>query len=186
MDYDRDDGGSINSSLMDGEDSISEDEDAIGGWDNEEDFWDDDSVAEEESARVDAPANPLNGTASEHAYDSRVDRALWIGDQLGQSKKFCLLSWACRRCLVLYNDIILRPDGRSVQHAPPPRTSAQHRAAYGALDAGDASVLEVIGRTLTCDQRYWIWAQTIIVWVSPVELLKASLTTTCISVRLEE
>ena len=55
MDYDRDDGGSINSSLMDGEDSISEDEDAIGGWDNEEDFWDDDSIAEEESARVDAP-----------------------------------------------------------------------------------------------------------------------------------
>jgi len=155
VDYDRDDGGSINSSLMDGEDSVSEDEDAIGGWDNEEDFWDDDSVAEEESARVDAPANPLNGTASEHAYDSRVDRALWIGDQLGQSKKFCLLSWAWRRCLVLYHDIILRPDGRSVQHAPPPRTSAQHRAAYGALDAGDAIDAALKATTKEDTVRYW-------------------------------
>jgi hypothetical protein len=62
---------------------------------------------------------------------------LWIGDLLGQNKLACLLSYACRRCLVRYHelgDIILQPDGSRRPDAPKARTTRMLRFAHAFLN----------------------------------------------------
>lgn len=76
--------------------------------------------------------------------------ALWLGDLLGQNKLACLLSWACRRCLVRYRELgtlLLRADGSAEPTAPPPRLSRFHRLAYAVGDAGSNDFIEVLDAT---------------------------------------
>ena len=59
--------------------------------------------------------------------------ALWLGDLLGQNKLACLLSWACRRCMVRYHELgnlIIQSDGTADPSAPRARQSYFHRSAY--------------------------------------------------------
>jgi hypothetical protein len=65
--------------------------------------------------------------------------ALWLGDLLGQNKLACILSWACRRCMVRYDqlgDIILLEDGSTAATAPCPRETSFHRDSYAVQEAG--------------------------------------------------
>ena len=70
--------------------------------------------------------------------------ALWLGDLLGQNKLACLLTWACRRCMVRYDElgtIIIRPDGTAQPTAPPLRFASDHRLAYTLLDTRGSDAL---------------------------------------------
>ena len=74
--------------------------------------------------------------------------ALWLGDLLGQNKLACLLSWACRRCMVRYDELgnmLLLADGTADPAAPAPRFSTSHRLAYDMKEShGIDSFLEAI------------------------------------------
>ena len=62
-----------------------------------------------------------------------IQPLLWIGDLLGQNKLACILSHACRRCMVRFHElgnIILMPDGTKRVDAPPVRTTNMHLIAY--------------------------------------------------------
>ncbi len=73
----------------------------------------------------------------------------WLGDLLGQNKLACILSYACRRCMVRFhelNHIILMPDGTKRADAPPVRTAHMHRLAYEYQSQyGDSSYVNAIG-----------------------------------------
>lgn len=62
--------------------------------------------------------------------------ALWLGDLLGQNKLACILTWACRRCMVRYDDLgklIIQEDGSAAPDVPPPRTEPDLSTVFFAI-----------------------------------------------------